>query len=76
MKSARISLPKVYLFENPRSVDRLNAVCSVLLGICLLVMLVLAMQPNLNPKALTVESLPSSTAVQSAAAPGGGSDQG
>lgn len=37
------------LIENPRFLDRLNAVCTVLLATALTLLVLLAVQPSMNP---------------------------
>ncbi|CAN5344512.1 hypothetical protein BH09SUM1_BH09SUM1_26540 [soil metagenome] len=46
LKSA---LSGMEFIANPRSIDRLNAVCSVFLGIAVAVIVYVAFQPSLNP---------------------------
>ena len=62
MKSAKFSFDQIGFFENPRSVDRLIAVCSVLLVLCLLMAGYLALQPTMNPK--TFSNIPVVQSVQ------------
>lgn len=50
MKSIKSTMPNMSFIENPRSIDRLNAVCSVLLGTMLIVLTYLAIQPSMNPQ--------------------------